>query len=149
MKKRSKIRIPQDVRPWPRVTPKDEKGKPLSFFFPMKNRIWGNVGSRGDRYYKTLNFWLKKTNNDAILQKNCLARAFSGEAYCRVTSKIEKLMNYKKKIHQFSSVTKLRGYCLIAGKSRSYLRDFRLYRHTFKELSRCSNRLVGVYRDAK
>lgn len=129
--------------------PKNEKGRHLSFFFPARMRVWGNTGSRGDRYYKTLCFWAKKVNNDSLLQKNCLSRSLVGDAHNLATQKVEKFMDYKAKIHQFSSITKFRNYCLIAGKSRSYLRDFRLYRHTFKELSRCSNRLVGIYRDAK
>jgi len=80
------------------------------------------------------------------LKKPQHAASFQKKTSKTDVERYQKLISCGADLSQFASITKLKNFCAVQGKSRSYLRDFGLNRHSIKKISRCTTRLCGFYR---
>lgn len=125
MKKKSKKRIPQDVKPWIRVKDKNDD----VFSMPAKQTTRWISGERRNWETRVLNAAIKIEKN-LILLKSCTE--FSA---WRWWLQHQKVMHRLHTANKVNAIAKYKNYCILSGRARTFNRCLYIARHSFRRLS--------------
>jgi ribosomal protein S14 len=128
MRKRSKKRIPQDLKPWVRVK---EVSNDLLYIPGKKTTRWV-AGGRRDWDTKILNAATAGEITHVLLRSFAAAIGQEGGDYSK--NLLNKL-NYR--LHtgnKMGSLAKYKNYCLLSGRGRTYSRSLYMARHNMRKL---------------
>jgi len=128
MRKRSKKRIPQDVKPWIRVKEVSDD----AFYIPGKKTARWVAGGRRDWDAKVLNA-VSTGEITNILLKSFISVVGSENSEFSV-SLLNKLSCKLHSSSRMRSLSKYKNYCLLSGRARTYNRDMYIARHNMRKL---------------
>lgn len=129
MRKRSKKRIPQDIRAWNRVITQDED----EFFLPVKKVTRWTSGNRRNIEFNVLNA------QNTVEKSKVLIKSFINNQ--ELNSDLEPTLlrsqlQYKlSKVNKLSALYKNKHTCFFQGKGRTYNRQLFVSRHTLRKMS--------------
>ena len=126
MRKRSKKRIPQDIKAWAGL-----KSQELDIFaLPGKKTSRWVAGGRRDWNTRVLN-----ASNRAEVSKimlTSLNRSLSTESSVFVNLLVRKLAG--RNLDKTTSLAKYKNFCLVSGRGRTYSRSLYMARHNVRKL---------------
>ena len=125
MKKKSKKRIPQDIRPWARLKSPEE-----GFSVPIKQATRWVAGSRRDWNTKILRTKVTDELSSIIL------KAFTGEIGDPAGTLLQQKINKKLRgYNKMGMLCRYKNYCAFTGRARTFNRILYMARHSMRKLA--------------
>lgn len=128
MRKRSKKRIPQDVKPWVRVK---EVSNDLLHIPGKKTTRWV-AGGRRDWDVRVLNTASAKEVTNILLKSFTSGLGSEGSDFSK--NLFNKLSCKMYAANKMQSLAKYKNYCLLSGRGRTYNRSLYIARHSMRKL---------------
>ena len=128
MKKRSKKRIPQDIKPWVGVKVEDSD----IFALPGKKTTRWVAGGRRDWNTRVLNTAVVHEHKKIIFSS--LAHSLGGKTGSFAQLLSQKLKYKIMSMSKTASLAKYKNFCLVSGRGRTYSRSLYLARHNIRKL---------------
>lgn len=125
MKKKSKKRVPQDIKPWARLNPPQE-----GFSIPAKQATRWIAGSRRDRNTKILTTAIAGELSSIILEASL--KEISDHLAPLLQQKINKKLQGHNKI---KALCRYKNYCSFTGRARTFNRILYMARHSVRKLA--------------
>lgn len=128
MRKRSKKRTPQDIKPWIGVKSQDTD----VFVLPGKKTTRWVAGGRRDWNTRVLN----AANNQEIkkVMLSAIIRSMSTDTGVFANLAAQKIINKLQGANKTASMTRYKNFCLVSGRGRTYNRSLYLARHNMRKL---------------
>jgi len=126
MRKRSKKRVPQDVKPWIGVNtaPADELD-----IANKKTTKWV-AGSRRDWDTKVLNQTV--ADEISVMLSKALTKTLSEHLNNNLFNKLDSRIRQS---HKMGALSRYKNYCLLSGRGRTYNRPLHIARHNLRKLA--------------
>ena len=128
MRKRSKKRTPQDIKPWVRVKETSNE----VFYLPGKKTTRWIAGGRRDWDTTILNAATIGEFRQILLKAFISSIGAENNDYSK--NWLNKLLLKWKVSSKIRSLSKYKNYCLLSGRGRTYNRDILLARHNLRKL---------------
>jgi len=128
MRKRSKKRVPQDIRPWIGVKTNDVD----IFALPGKKTSRWVAGGRRDWNTRVLNAARNQEIKKIVL--GSVRRSITTDTDAFASLVVQKLATTANKTNKTASLAKYKNFCLVSGRGRTYSRSLYMARHNMRKL---------------